>query len=452
MTVAERGWQRGSVRFQVTGLATAIVAAVLVAVGIALVVVQHNSLTAALDDSLRRRADDLATVIAASIPATLAGTGDDDAAQVVTPDGVVLVASSNLGGSGPIGPDPGSRELVGEQSIEAADDQFRVLSRSVQSPEGRVVLHLAAAADDVSDSVAVLRNSLLVAIPTAVVLLAMVVWWLVGRALQPVEAIRAEVASIDQRDLAKRVPVPETGDEISRLATTMNLMLDRIESGVVGLQRFVADASHELRSPLTRIRSELEVDLANQTDSDFVATHRSVLEEAVALERLVDDLLYLARTDAGRQTMRSEAVDLDDIVLGEVERLRGTTSIVLDVSGVSAGQVDGDRSQIMRAVRNIADNAVTHAATSVTFELREEGRDVLLLVADDGPGIPPSERERVFERFTRTDEGRSRDDGGTGLGLAIVRDVINRHGGTVGVDSDYALGARLAIRLPIASS
>lgn len=448
-TVVRARWQRSSVRFRVTGLATIIVAVVLITVGVALVVVQHRSLTAALDDTLRRRADDLTAVIAVDPPLSLAGAGDDDAAQLVTPAGVVVVASSNLGASGPIAPDPGAAESIAERSIDAADDRFRVLSRAVQSPDGRLVLHVAAAADDVSDSVAVLRNSLLIAIPAAITLLALVVWWLVGRALQPVEEIRAEVASIDQLELSKRVPVPETGDEISRLAVTMNLMLDRIENGVVGLQRFVADASHELRSPLTRIRSELEVDLAHEAASDLSATHRSVLEETVALEHLVGDLLYLARTDAGRQALHREAVDLDDILLGEVERLGATTNLSFDVSRVSAGQVQGDRGQLVRAIRNVADNAARHATTTVTFELHEDGAQVQLAISDDGPGIPTNEQKRVFERFTRIDEGRSRDQGGTGLGLAIVRDVIERHGGQIAVDPDFAEGARLVIRLPV---
>jgi signal transduction histidine kinase len=417
-------------------LATIIVAVVLSTVGVALLVAQRSTLTAAIDDGLRRRADDLASVIAEEPPATLTGTGDDDAAQLVTPDGDVVAASINLVTSGPIAPDPGGVEVIAERTVTAVDEQFRILSRSVAAPDGRLILHLATAADDVSDSVDALRNSLLVAIPAAVALLAIVAWWLVGRALQPVEMVRSEVASIDDKDLARRVPVPDSGDEISRLATTMNLMLDRIESGVVGLQRFVADASHELRSPLTRIRTELEVDLADLAESDLVATHRSVLEETVALEQLVGDLLFVARTDAGRQTLRVEPVDLDDLVLAEVERLRTSTTLVLDVSRVSAGQVVVDRGQMVRAIRNVADNAARHAARVVIFELREDQGEVLLLVADDGPGIPPEDQERVFERFARTDEGRSRDEGGSGLGLAIVRDVIERHGGTVDVDTD----------------
>ena len=425
-----------------------LVAVVLLVVAVALLLVQQRALTGAVDDGLRRRADDLVAVIAVAPPSTLAGSGDDDAGQLVTPAGEVVAASSNLSGSGPIASDPGATEIIRTLPIAATNDDFRVLSRSVQSPGGRLVLHVATAADDISDSVAVLRTSLLIAIPIALAALALVVWWLVGRALQPVEAIRSRVAAIDELDLATRVPVPDTGDEIARLAVTMNLMLDRIEEGVAALQRFVADASHELRGPLTRIRAELEVELADPEDADPVAVLRSVLADTVALQSLVEDLLYLARSDAGRQPIRSETVDIDDLLLEEAARLRAGSRVSVDVSNVSAGQVVGDRSQLRRLVQNLADNAARHSVSGVAFTLTESATDVEMSIGDDGPGIAPDQREVIFDRFARTDEGRSRDGGGSGLGLAIVRDIAQRHGGEVFVDPEYAGGARFVVRLP----
>lgn len=436
-----------SVRFRVTALATAIVALILVTVAVALIVVQQRTLTATVDDGLRRRANDLALLIVGAVPESLAGADDDNAAQIVTPDGTVLASSPNVSAGQPIAADPGELEVVEEVNLASHDDSFRVLSRSAATPDGRVVIHVATAADDISDSVEILRNSLLVVIPLSIGLLAAAIWWLVGRALGPVDAIRAEVTSISQTDLDRRVPVPETDDEISRLAVTMNSMLDRLEDGVARLQRFVADASHELRSPLTRMRSELEVDLANPADSDPAATHRSVLEEVVAMERLVDDLLHLARVDAGHLDRRVERVDLDDLLLAEADRLRANGAAV-DVAMVSAGQVSGNRVQLMRAIRNLADNAARHAASTVRFELKEDDGWVSMAVCDDGSGVPPQELERIFERFARADEGRSRSEGGTGLGLAIVRDVIERHGGTVTVDAGQPDGARFVVRLP----
>jgi signal transduction histidine kinase len=396
-----------------------------------------------LDDSLRARASDLAAVVADAIPATLSGTGDDEGGQIVTPDGVVVASSLNLQRSGPLAPDPGEDVVIATRHIPALNDSFRVLSRSASGPDGRLVLHVVTAADNVTDSVAALRNSLLLLIPLTLVVLAAIIWWLAGRALRPVDAIRREVAAIGE-DLERRVPVPATGDEIDRLAGTMNEMLDRIEDAATRLRRFVADASHELRSPLARMRSELEVDLTHPGEYDLEATHRSVLDEVLFL----DDLLHLARSDSGSQVMRSEAVDLDDLVLAEAARLRMVGDRKVDVSGVSAGQVTGDWSQLQRAIRNLVDNARRHAATTVRFELHEWDSTVELAVVDDGPGIPPEAREWIFERFARTDKSRSRDAGGSGLGLAITRDVIEAHGGTVRVDTGFADGARMVVRLP----
>jgi signal transduction histidine kinase len=382
-----------------------------------------------------------------ALPNSLAGADDDYAAQLVATDGSVLVSSPNLAGS-PIAPDPGNIEVIAEHRLIGPEDTFRVLSRSVETPNGRLVIHVAAATDDISDSVGVLRGSLLVAIPLAVVALAATIGWLVGRSLQPVEAIRREVMAISETDLDRRVPVPATDDEISRLASTMNHMLDRLEEGVARLQRFAADASHELRNSMTRIRSELEVDLAHQETSNLVATHRSVLEEIVALQGLVDDLLFLARSDSDRQARHRQPVDLDDIVLAEAERLRAATDLEIDVGGVSGAQVLGDRLQLVRVVRNLADNAARHASTRIRFSLNETDGAADLAVADDGPGVPTADRERVFERFARLDEARSRDRGGTGLGLAIVRDIVERHGGCVFLDDAASDGATFVVRLP----
>ncbi len=432
-----------------TIIASVIVAVVLTIVAFAIVIVQHRVLTAAVDDGLRRRADDLAAVVAESMPEALVGVDDDSAAQIATDAGMVLVASPNLDGEPAIDVNPaGGAEVLTVQLLVNPDDTFRVLSRRIESPVGPVILHVATATDDVSDSVSAVRNSVLVATPLAVAALATTIWIMVGRALRPVAEINREVAAITDSDLSRRVPVPETDDEIQRLASTMNRMLDRLEAGVDRLQQFVADASHELRSPLTRIRSELEVDLANPDLSDLEATHRSVLDEAVAMEELVADLLYLARSDADRQTMRAEPVDLDDLLLTEANLQRSVTDIHIDVSAVSGGQVVGDRAQLRRVIGNLAVNAVRYAASAVHFTLNEDADSVVLTVTDDGPGIDVADRHHVFERFGRTDEGRSRDSGGSGLGLAIARDVVVRHSGSITIDPTYSPGTRFVVRLP----
>jgi signal transduction histidine kinase len=217
-----------------------------------------------------------------------------------------------------------------------------VLTRRIDGPRGTSVIHVAGTMDDIEESTGVLVVSLTIALPLVAALLGALVWWLVGRTLRPVEAIRAEVAAIGGHALDRRVPEPGSDDEIARLAQTMNAMLDRVQSSARQQQRFVADASHELRSPLSRIRSELEVDLAHLDDADLVATHRSVLDEALGLQRLVEDLLHLARSDADAADTRQGAVDLDDIVLAQAGELRAARRVNVDTTRVTAAQVHGD--------------------------------------------------------------------------------------------------------------
>ena len=292
-----------------------------------------------------------------------------------------------------------------------------------------------------------LTASLAWVVPLAVLALLAVVWVVVGRTLRPVERIRAQVAGIGVAELDRRVPEPGGDDEIARLAVTMNEMLARLERSVRRQQRFVADASHELRTPLTRMRTELEVDESDPAGADAGATRRSQLEEIAGLQRMIEDLLLLARSDADTTNRRSELVDLDDIVLEEIRAL-GHSAITVDASGVSAAQVAGDPDALRRVVRNLIDNARRHANTTVDVELSEVGTQATLIVSDDGPGIPAERRSDVFERFARLDESRTGGAGRAGLGLAIVHDIVTRHNGTITIDDSPRGGARFEITLP----
>ncbi len=248
--------------------------------------------------------------------------------------------------------------------------------------------------------------------------------------------------------LGRRVPVPASGDEIARLAQTMNDMLERVEKATVLQRQFVADASHELRSPLTRIRTDLEVCIAHPHTSDPAATCRSLLADAVDLETLFEDLLLLARADAGASGAHAAAVDLDDLVFAEATRLRERGQVQVDTNRVTAARVRGDSNQLLRAIRNLAENAERHARNLVTFELREHRHTIELAVSDDGPGIPVEHQAAVFERFSRPDDARARHTGGSGLGLAIVHDIVERHGGTVTITSAAGEGARFLVTMP----
>jgi len=447
---AER--RTGTVRFRVTGLATALVAAVLVVTAVGLVAAQRRLLTDSLDDALEQRADDLGGLLASgALAEALAGGDDDIAVQLVGPGGEVVTASPALAAAPPLAAPPADQfqRTVTVEDVAGAGGSHRLLSRHVDAPDGPAVLHVAGNLEDVGDAVRVLGASLLVAIPAVVALLAALIWWLVGRTLLPVDAIQREVAGITGADLHRRVPEPGGDDEIARLARTMNTMLERVERAGARQRRFVADASHELRSPLTRIRSELEVDLAHPETASPDETHHSVLAETVAMQRLVDDLLHIARSDDGATPRRAELVDLDDLVLREADRLREDARVKVDVSRVSAAQVTGDPDQLRRVIRNLADNAERHASGRVTFRLEERAGHAHLTVADDGPGIPAQERERIFERFARLEDARTRASGGAGLGLAIVRDLVARHGGTVTAEATTAPGAHLLVRLPL---
>jgi signal transduction histidine kinase len=441
----------GSVRFRVTALATLAVLAVLVATSIGLVAAERRSLGNNLEETIAQRADELGAMASSDqLPAALVDD-EDTRAQVVTLDGRVLAATPSLLHAAPIGPPPppGRPQMLRTVGrLPAGDGAFRVLSRRVEGPHGPVVVHVAGALDDVQQSTRVLATGLALTVPAVTVVLAALVWVLVGRTLAPVEALRAQVASITGEDLARRVPQPAGGDEIARLAHTMNAMLARVEHATARQRRFVADASHELRSPLTRIRSELEVDLAHPEVADSTGALRSALEEIGGLQRLVEDLLHLARSDAGASGGRWRLVDLDDIVLRESGRLRAQGRLRVDCGGVSAAQVLGDAEQLARAVRNLADNAARYADRVVVLTLGERDHAAVLTVADDGPGIPAEQRGRVFERFTRLDAARSAATGGAGLGLAIVLDIVRRHHGTISIDPDHQPGTRFIVTLP----
>jgi signal transduction histidine kinase len=437
-----------SVRMRITVVSTLVVMLVLTVTAVGLVRSHRQTLTNHVNETLASQADELARAAAAgTLASPLTPFGDEDSfAQVATRGGRVVAATANVVGKPLLQSlPPGRTHVTRTVDLPPANETSRVLVRG----SGDYVIVTAAPLDDVEASVASLQRALLVTIPLVVAALALLTWWLVGRTLRPVEDIRSRVADITAQNLEQRVPVPSTGDEIARLAETMNAMLERLDAAADRQRRFVADASHELRSPLARMRSELEVDAQDPTHADLTATHESLLEETVALQHLVEDLLLLARSDASDAPARRDPVDLDDIVLRQAEQLRADGLVTVDLSAVSAAQATGDREQIARAIRNLSENAARHARSTVWFAVREHDGLAEVVVTDDGPGLPPAQRERIFERFTRADASRS--GSGTGLGLAIALDIAQRHGGTIVVGPDSARGASFVLSIPLAS-
>jgi signal transduction histidine kinase len=322
------------------------------------------------------------------------------------------------------------------------------LARPIDGTAGPRTLLLGKNLDDVEESVRILTISLSASVPLVLTALGLLVWFLTGRVLRPVESVRADVASIQGNQLHRRVPVPGTNDEISRLVTTMNGLLDRVEQAAERQRVFVADASHELRGPLTRLRADVEVALAHPDASDLATLHRRLLVGIVELQQLVDDLLFLARSESGSIGGPIAVVDLDDLVLAEARLLRQRGRVHVNTSAISAARTQGDSHQLARAISNLASNAERHARTTVGFEARESNGRSEVVVVDDGPGIPLEHRETVFKRFTRLDRARSPDAGGFGLGLAIVHDIVTRHGGSVAIASQDGEGARFVMTFP----
>ncbi len=450
---AER--RRGSsIRARTTAAACLVVATALVIGVIVLLGVLHRALVSDLDDALRARATEIAALVTADdVPATLALSSEDAFVQVVDASGDVVAASANLSGHGPalalqVAEGPAVTQTVRGVLEGEPKDVFRLAALAADGTAGRFTVYVGTNLDRVDESVATVRRILVASLPVVVALVGTVSWRIVGRALRPVDDISREVADIGARDLGRRVPEPGSDDEIGHLARTMNAMLDRLQSATERQRRFVADASHELQSPLASSRADLDVALAHPDDTDWPGTANALVADNERMTRLVRDLLFLARADDGTARVPRAPVDLDDVVLAEVARLRSRTSLALDVSRVSPVEVRASSDQLARVVSNLLENAARHARERITLELAASGDGATLAVADDGPGVPPEERERIFERFARSDSSRSRDTGGAGLGLAIAREIVEAHGGRITLEPSAA-GARFVVRLPL---
>lgn len=443
----------GSLRFRLTAVATLVVGVVLAVSAFAVLTVQRVQLTANLDASLQQRADLIASDLAANnSTAALFSNDEDRAVQLVGVGGRVLAVTANLEGqpalSNPLG--TGQFEVVRTRSdLPLEDDAFRVLSRRIETSSGPAVLHVAENSDDLRDAIRNLTFAFLAMVPTVAVALGALIWWLTGRTLNPVDRMRAQVDAITATRSDQRLLISERNDEISRLGATMNLMLDRLTAASERQRRFVADAAHELRTPLTRIRTNLDVDLAQPESADSLATLKTIRQETIALQSLLDDLLYLARSDANESPRHREPVDLDDIVMQEIRDIRSTNQgLAVDASNVSAAHLEANPQHLRRVVRNLLTNAVHYAESTIVVELSEHAGVVELAISDDGPGVPEPMHEQIFERFARVQDSRSRDDGGSGLGLAIVRDIVEEHGGTIIYDASHHPGARFLTRFP----
>jgi signal transduction histidine kinase len=400
----------GSIRWRVTLAAVLVVGLALAAGAAGMITLLHRAEEDNVRTAARLRANEVAAVLeAGQSPGTLAVDDEEEVLiQVLDTAGKVVASSPNMAGRPPVADvRAGQAKRIDETPIE--DEASVVVARAAEGPSGSFTVLVARTLSDSStEDVAELLR---IGLPLLLVLVGFTTWWAVGRALIPT--------------------------------------LGRLEESQARQRRFVSDASHELRSPLAIIRQHAEVALTHPERADAAKLAQRVLTEGIRMQRLVEDLLLLARADEGTGPVRRTPVDLDDVVFEVAAGLRQASSLQVDTTAVSAGRVAGDQSQLQRMVQNLADNAARHARGAVGFVLREDSSgSTQLCVEDDGPGIAEADRQRIFERFVRLDGARARDAGGSGLGLAIVAEIVASHGGTISVGPSALGGARFEVLLP----
>jgi signal transduction histidine kinase len=326
-----------------------------------------------------------------------------------------------------------------------AGEPFLVVARSVDTSTGTLTIYGASSLRAADRAVRSLTIAFLAGIPAVLLIAGILLWKSVGRALSPVETMRAEVEEIEATSLDRRVSAPSTDDEIDRLARTLNGLLDRLEAALRRGRRFAADASHELRSPLAAARAQLEVGLAYPEQTDWTETATDVLIEIERLDVLARDLLRFAKSDTG-QHRRNELLDLGDLVQMQLDTLATDLSVVYRKTA-DALPVVGDRDLLVRLIRNLLANAQRHAHTCIRITDECTAGSVTVRVSNDGPSIPLDEHEHIFEPFTRLDDARSNDEGGAGLGLAIARRIAEDHGGMLTTEP-VGDGATFTLQMP----
>jgi signal transduction histidine kinase len=417
----------------------------------------RRALASNAETQLVDRVDEVQTLIDRRLlTRILAPTGREvGQVQIIAASGDVVAVTPGLADATRL--DVVDAPPVGRQTTATVDgskiggvpgQEYRMIARTVDSAAGPLTIYAVTSLDSADRAEIYLRNSLLIGVPLLVVLAAWLISRVVARALAPVDAMRSEVDRIEAADLSGRVRAGSSDDEIAKLGMTLNRMLDRLEEASSRQQLFAAAASHELRSPLSTLRTELEVGLAYPDRAEWTKVAEDSLIEIARLEDLTRDLRILTRSRS-MQASAGAPVELSDVVAAEVALRRPGPAVHYRTSLASA-PINADRDAVVRVVRNLFDNAERHATSEIRVEISGTPTEVRLTVANDGPSIPPDELERIFEPFMRLDEARSLDIGGSGLGLAIVRSIMSALGGSivaVGVDH----GAEFRASFPASS-
>lgn len=441
-----------TLRARVTVVASLAITAAVVLGVLFMYVLQMQSVRRTIDGQLHTYATQIAqSAPTGAWPQPLAGSSLDAnaEAQVLAPDGGVLAATRALAGVPAVYTLPAGANAPVRQ--KAADGVIPTDIRVVAvrtTVSGRAVTVITGTSTGLLSQVnSEFLRHLLLGLPIILLLAAGTVWVVVGRALRPVKRIRQAVTEITSADLSRRVPEPETPDEIGHLAHTMNDMLERLDAAAIKQRRFVADASHELRSPLAAIRTTLEVGLAHPARAPWPTIAARAAQQSTRLEDLIQQLLVLAKADEHQLTAYQQRVDVSPL-LREVTTNTPAHHLDISLDAPSGAATVGNPDHLRRLFSNIIDNAVRHADSQVRITTAITAHEVRIEVDDDGPGIPTADRDRIFDRFVRLDYSRERGSGTTGLGLAIAREIAIGHGGGISVADSPAGGARFIITLP----
>jgi len=448
-----RWYQRLSLRTRMLFISSTAVAIVMAVGGILLLSLLRAELIDTADDSGEDTADSVAELArAGTLPPVLAATEEVATAVQVVQAGEVISATSNAVGTrtfirGELR--PGVERVYDRRFLPFDEDgPFRVIAVGTETPTGDATVIVAVDVEDVHEVIAVASQMGTAGLAALIIILAGVFWVVIGRTLAPVSAIRDRAEAITGSGLHQRVPEPLRHDEIADLARTINAMLARLEDSAKRQEAFVADAAHELRSPIASLQARLETALLNsEADSDDVLT-RDLLRETTRMGRLVDHLLLLARSDAGTISIEKMPVDLEEVVRESVASV-DTSAVPITANAVEPVQVLGQAALLEHVVTNLLDNAGRYAESSIDVSLHANSTNAILTVDDDGPGIPEHLRSSVLERWVRVDESRERGTGGAGLGLAIVSEIVHVHEGEIEITESPAGGARVQVLLPM---
>jgi signal transduction histidine kinase len=425
-----------SLRLRLTLIATAVVAIVLAGSSVLLV---RWVQTSQIGDADRAMSDQIDLVQAlidqGSLPTVLRPTGVTTGQVQVISNGRVVAVSPGLASTvrldvmrAPVTGVQISRTTTAAALGVEGHDRYRVVARTITAGVGPVTIYTASSLHAPDQSVRTLVWSLLIGLPVLVGLAAVAMWFFIGRSLRPVDRMRREVDDIEGSN-DRRLSTDQRAEELDALAVTLNHLLNRISAAEATRQQFLADASHELRSPLASARTLLEVGLAYPERTDWTATAGEVMVEVERLQAVSGELLALARVEGGERALDRQRLDLGALVDAEVQRYDDPR---LHVEVPQPVAVEVDRPLVVRAVRNLLDNARRHSVDSVAVTVGASGAgSVEVRVSNDGAPIPVDQRERIFEPFTRLDDARSRDEGGAGLGLSIARRIAEAHGGTL---------------------